>query len=1196
MAVYLKKCMEYTVLYVTHRAGIESPGRFIFAILALLVFSLNFAVAGEKMVKAFPDNKPNVVSVAQTGLNDQKIQTKPAVPNGIIASAAESQIAITWLNVDDISSYNLYWVEGKQATVNSPNKLKNIKSPFFLKKLKLGVTYHFVVTSVNDAGESDASGEVVAKTILAPPASPSGLLVSYGDGRNTIEWNTVDGADTYDLRWSLEKKITKDNSFTFDEVSSPFVHKNLDNGVKYYYAVVARNQAGESDVSYVVSSVPKTDKPEEVAPEEPVEVKKTDLELIAKKQQGKTSVSVPPPSSPGGFVVVPGNNQVVFSWKAVDGAITYDLYWSSTAGVSKEKSAVVKNIKPGESHTGLINGSVYYYRLAAVNTGGSGFLSSEVSATPQALTPTSIKDISASLVAHKPAVQLQWRVSPEVEFYNIYWNQSGSVSNKDSRIEKVSSSFMHDKLQSGETYYYLIEAVNQAGSVMSQQLKVVLLPVAPVIDSLAVDKNNQATLSWSLVDKVSSYNMYWSTTSAMYTSINKVSGVKPPYLHSGLLNGKKYYFVVSSINESGESLSSIKSVTVAPDTPVISQIENGDKQANIFLVEPEGAVSYAVYWNNTGNVSKQDQIIRIDSSASIQEAVNQKANDPLVIEHTNIDNGKTYFYRISALNEGGESPLTKEQQITLAPDAPLITGIVVNATSTEISWENVTGVDSYNVYLQTIIDAVADEQSSESKSTGSEKPAGLQLIVSNKPVVSPFTHQNLRKGETYRYIVTAVNEGGESFIRPAKSVILIPEVPSLPSLRAGYKQAAIKWPAVYGATRYQIYWNRQMFDAAKQQMITIAVESSSESLSHVHPNIENGVEYFYQLSAINAGGESNKSPVQRVLLPPDAPVVLPVVEGDETVTVAWRNVKHADSYAIYWGATKGITKRSERVPVVGITYTFVGLKNLNRKYMSIVSINNGGESELSLEATFMSHKRPLANLFSDSRLQSCIENQTKPRGWVYADEVIGNLSCNNLGIKDLEGIEDLIHLRSFALNRNSLEDLTYLSGLTKLKSLSLGSNKISDLKPLTNLTGLTSLRLQRNLISDISPLSSLTRLNYLSLYKNKISDVTVLSRLTLLTSLYLSSNIIVNVTPVSFLLNLNHLDLGRNKIGGKGIGNAASLTSLTHVNKLLIGSNKSMSCSELSALITVLGSLPVDTDGIETNYDVAGEGANCTAP
>ena len=140
------------------------------------------------------------------------------------------------------------------------------------------------------------------------------------------------------------------------------------------------------------------------------------------------------------------------------------------------------------------------------------------------------------------------------------------------------------------------------------------------------------------------------------------------------------------------------------------------------------------------------------------------------------------------------------------------------------------------------------------------------------------------------------------------------------------------------------------------------------------------------------------------------------------------------------------------------------------------------------------------------------------------------------------------------------------------------------------------MRLQRNLIKDLSPLAGLTRLNYLSLYKNQISDVEILSRLTLLTSLYLNNNKILNVMPISSLVNLNHLDIGRNKIGGKGVGNAASLISLINVNKLLIGSNKSMSCSDLSVLITALGSLPVDTDGIETNYDVASDGVNCKLP
>jgi N-acetylneuraminic acid mutarotase len=64
------------------------------------------------------------------------------------------------------------------------------------------------------------------------------------------------------------------------------------------------------------------------------------------------------------------------------------------------------------------------------------------------------------------------------------------------------------------------------------------------------------TVNWSTVSGAASYNLYWNTTDGVTTSDNKVSNVTPPYLHAGLTNGIKYYYVVTAENSAGESVPS----------------------------------------------------------------------------------------------------------------------------------------------------------------------------------------------------------------------------------------------------------------------------------------------------------------------------------------------------------------------------------------------------------------------------------------------------------------------------------------------------------------------------------------------------------------------------------------------------------------------------------------------------------------
>jgi len=84
------------------------------------------------------------------------------------------------------------------------------------------------------------------------------------------------------------------------------------------------------------------------------------------------------------------------------------------------------------------------------------------------------------------------------------------------------------------------------------------------------------------------------------------------------------------------------------------------------------------------------------------------------------------------------------------------------------------------------------------------------------------------------------------------------------------------------------------------------------------------------------------------------------------------------------------------------------------------------------------------------------------------------------------------------------------------------------------------------------------------------------------------------------MTSLTTLRLGSNSIGGQGIGNIDALVNLTSVVSLSMSNNIGMSCTELTTLINVRGSPPVDTDNNGATANVAvpvpGNGANCTNP
>jgi sugar lactone lactonase YvrE len=91
------------------------------------------------------------------------------------------------------------------------------------------------------------------------------------------------------------------------------------------------------------------------------------------------------PSAPLGLFTTPGNAQVSLSWSPVTGATSYNLYWS-TSGNAGTGGTKVAGVSSSYRHSGLTNGTTYYYVLTAVNSAGESAPSTQVSATPAATT------------------------------------------------------------------------------------------------------------------------------------------------------------------------------------------------------------------------------------------------------------------------------------------------------------------------------------------------------------------------------------------------------------------------------------------------------------------------------------------------------------------------------------------------------------------------------------------------------------------------------------------------------------------------------------------------------------------------------------------------------------------------------------------------------------------------------------------
>ena len=226
-----------------------------------------------------------------------------------------------------------------------------MSSPYTQAGLIDGTTCYFVVTAVNSAGESAASSQVSAtpQAQSLPPSAPTGVAALAGSAQVTVSWNPVSGATSYNIYWSTSGGVTVATGTQILGATSPYVQSGLTAGATYYYVVTAVNANGESTASSPVSATP--------------------------------ALPNSPPPPPTGVVATAGHSQNFISFSPVAGATSYNLYWSTTSSVTKATGTAIDGVTSPYSHTGLADGTTYYYVVTAANAYGESTESAQIAAT-----------------------------------------------------------------------------------------------------------------------------------------------------------------------------------------------------------------------------------------------------------------------------------------------------------------------------------------------------------------------------------------------------------------------------------------------------------------------------------------------------------------------------------------------------------------------------------------------------------------------------------------------------------------------------------------------------------------------------------------------------------------------------------------------------------------------------------------------
>ncbi len=731
---------------------------------------------------------------------DEIVIPVPDVPDSVKVRLLENAIVeMNWKRTDNAAGYRIY----RKEDLSDDAQLLAVTPDISYKDNSVTVykTYHYAVSAYSYAGESDTSAfyKIYVSDQGPTPEPPGNIsLELLQDDVVKVTWDASENTDGYIIY------RTNDISSPADSIGFTDVTEYYDSKVSsertHWYAVKAYNVSGLSDFSsFMDIYIPGIDFPPDVPQD------------LATKDIAETSITL--------------------SWTRSKGASVYRIF--RVKGGGSPSQCIDSTDNTTYVNTGLEAMTLYSYAVSAKNSKGESQKSPKVSATTLTPVPEIPENVKAETQSDV-SIRITWNEIKYAEEYEVYRSDKEDGNYLKDGSSETTNTHISSGLNFQTTYYYKVKAKNSGGiSDFSEVASAKTLeeipdpPDKPVNVSAKVLSPFAILIEWPLVQNASSYTVYCSESSTgIFSSVG--TAVDGMYADSGLNEQTWYYYKVSASNNAGESE---KSDVASAQTMIVIKIPTGldaealsDSTVELTWNSVVGADEYPVYRSDTQN------------GTYLEVAVADQT--------TYTDNGLTentsYFYKISAKGQAGESLQTNPVEVTTkmkVPDIPDgIQATALTATEIEIEFNTVSSADGYIIYSNESLTGTYDSVAT----VGS----------------SPFTHTGLDPDTKYYYKVSAFNNGGESALSDAADATTLlppPDTPTNVDAKAqSYSEIEVTYNSVSNADGYIIY------HATSSTGQYTALDSIT-STSFTHDDLDPSSKHYYKVSAYNSIGESDKS-------------------------------------------------------------------------------------------------------------------------------------------------------------------------------------------------------------------------------------------------------------------------------------------------------------------------------------------------
>ena len=469
----------------------------------------------------------------------------PAAPTGVNATALSStQIEVKWtdasnneskfiINRSDQSSSGL-WVQVGEVGANSQSFMNN--------GTQSSKTYYYQVCAVNSGGQNCALSNKVT-TPSNPPLPPGKLVVSINGTSASLSWEDAAANET---GYEIERK-EGNGSFTRIYTSGSFSgtgtfnDTKLNNGTTYCYRVRAVNSDGVSTYS--------------------------------NEACGTTPEATP--NAPSNLVAsTPNARQVNLSWNNNSGNQTKIEIHRSENNDSFVEVGSIGGSSTTYTDQNLTPNKKYYYKVRALNNGGSSAFSNVAEATTLPEIPKAATGLTSTAVSSSQ-IDLKWTDNSDNETgFDLERSSDGSNFSGLTSLGAGVVTFQNTGLSASTKYYYRVRAKNSAGvsdwsniaDATTQSLPVTVFAAPTNLRLKSTITVNQIGLEWNdnAVDETG-YELVRSQDGVNWNIVK--SDIVPnttEYLDKPVRSGQKYYYKVRAVRNTLFSSYSNVLETVAP--------------------------------------------------------------------------------------------------------------------------------------------------------------------------------------------------------------------------------------------------------------------------------------------------------------------------------------------------------------------------------------------------------------------------------------------------------------------------------------------------------------------------------------------------------------------------------------------------------------------------------------------------------